>query len=80
MARPEISMGLFGRKAETATVPANENQRDGWTVQCGPACGFMVKDHDKKETAQMVMLHMKQTHKTNLTEAEALKDAKPIKF
>ena len=72
-------MGLFGRKTQTATTPATET-RDGWMVECGPLCGFMVKDHDKKETAQLVMLHMKQTHKTNLTEAEAMKDAKAIRF
>lgn len=69
-------MGLFSRKpqevATTKTAP-----RPGWTVECGPLCGFVVRDHEKQEIVQITMLHMKQTHKTTLTEAEALASVKP---
>lgn len=73
-------MGLFSRSKEGTTATTTVNTRDGWMAQCAPQCGFQVKDHDQKETAQMVMLHMKQTHKTNLTDAEAMKEVKPLKF
>lgn len=73
-------MGLFGRKKEASgdgSAMATTTGRQGWMAVCGPLCGFSVKDHEKKETAQILMLHMKQTHKTNLAEAEAFRELKP---
>ena len=70
-------MGLFGTKKEKAPTTT---QRDGWKAECGPLCGFKVQDHDKAETAQILMLHMKRSHKTNLTEAEALSGLQPTKL
>lgn len=72
-------MGFFGKKKE-GTATATVEKKDGWIVQCAPLCGFEVKDHDKNETAQMTQMHMKNTHKTNLTMAEAMQSVKPLKF
>jgi predicted small metal-binding protein len=72
-------MGFFGKKQEGATA-ATVAKKDGWIVQCAPLCGFELKDHDKNEAALMTQMHMKNTHKTNLTMAEATESVKPYKF
>lgn len=75
-------MGLFGKKkTETGTttqLTQPSKQVEGWVVECGPQCGFMVRNPNKQELATLVQTHMKNSHKTNLTEAEALADAKTV--
>ena len=79
-----VPMGLFGRKKENAggatTTTMSSPKMSGWQVECGPTCGFLVRDHNKDELAKMVQMHMKDTHKTNLTPTEALKDAKTVNW
>jgi len=40
-------------------------------IDCDPACGFMVKDHDKSEAIKMAITHMKDTHGKDVSEEEA---------
>lgn len=69
-------MGLFGRKRTETTTPVAGTSMSGWILECGPKCGFMARTTDKKDLALAVQSHMKHMHKTTVTEAEALKDAK----
>lgn len=69
-------MNLFGRKktdgAATATLGIQ-----GWKVECGPQCGFRAYDHNKEELVQILKLHMKASHKTNLKDEEAAANVQP---
>lgn len=69
-------MGLFGRKKTDSASTTTMMTMQGWIVECGPKCGFMVRNHEKKELVSMVQQHMKQTHKTTFSETDALKDAR----
>jgi predicted small metal-binding protein len=74
-------MGLFGRKKEEGTVVVTKTPRmEGWLAECGPACGFMSRNHNKDELTQMLQLHSKNTHKTNMTAAEAKAGLKPTSW
>jgi predicted small metal-binding protein len=43
-----------------------------YTGSCDPACGFMVKSHDKKEAADIIVRHAMKMHKKKVTEKEAM--------
>ncbi len=43
-----------------------------YTGTCDPACGFMVKSHDKKEAADILARHAMKMHKKKVTEKEAM--------
>lgn len=77
-------MGLFGKKKENAgasgTTTTMAPKMQGWVVECGPTCGFLVRDHNKDELGKLVQLHMKASHKTNMSEADAVKDAKHLNW
>ena len=40
------------------------------SVSCDPACGFMVRSHDEKELASIVIQHAKKAHNMKLTEKQ----------
>lgn len=62
-------MGFFGKKPDAKpALPKKEM----WVVQCGPECRFRLEDQNKAEATQIVLIHNKLSHKTNLTEAEAM--------
>ncbi len=66
-------MGIFGRKKEEGVLVAPKGPKmSGWTVECGPTCGFMARNHNKEELGQILKLHMKNSHKTNMTDAESV--------
>ncbi|HEY6192658.1 MAG TPA: hypothetical protein VI215_10095 [Bacteroidota bacterium] len=43
-----------------------------YTGNCEATCGFMVKSHDKKEAADIIMRHAMKMHKKKVTEKEAM--------
>ena len=43
-----------------------------YTGSCETTCGFMVKSHDKKEAADIIVRHAMRMHKKKVTEKEAM--------
>ncbi len=40
------------------------------SVQCDPACGFMVRSHSAREVVDVVLKHAKRAHRMNLTASD----------
>lgn len=51
-------------------MPAEVKEKELKKVECDPACGFMIKDHDEKELIEMVKKHVKKAHGKDLTDKE----------
>lgn len=49
-------------------------------VTCDPSCGFMVRSHDEKELAQIVIAHAKSAHNKELTETDVKAMMKTVKM
>jgi predicted small metal-binding protein len=49
-------------------------------VTCDPSCGFMVRSHDEKELAQIVIAHAKNAHNKDLTETDVKAIMKTVKM
>lgn len=71
-------MGLFGKKKDATTATVTVPARPGWLAECSHLCGFRVQVNDKKETANILQFHMKNSHKTNVSEADAAAGLKSI--
>ena len=68
----EVNLGWFSRKADAGMVIETKGPRmDGWKVECGPKCGFNLRDHDKAEAIEMAMLHMTNSHGKKVTKKDA---------
>jgi len=37
------------------------------SVECDPACGFMIRSHDEKEMIEIVKAHAKKAHNMTIT-------------
>ena len=63
-------MGLFSvfRRTKNETIGRATKLH---FVECGPACGFRVQSHNRSELVPMVQIHLKNAHKTSVTDAEA---------
>ena len=40
------------------------------SVECDPACGFMIRSHDETELMSMVKSHVRSAHQKNLSDQE----------
>ena len=40
------------------------------SASCDPTCGFMVRSHDEKEVAQIMIAHAKKAHSMKMTEKD----------
>ena len=47
-------------------------------IDCDPACGFMVKSHNKGETIKMAREHLKDIHGKDTSEDDASKMVKTV--
>lgn len=70
-------MGLFGRKKQETVTTTPTVQLQGWMIECGPKCGFMIRTQDKKELVGYLVNHNKVAHKNPITAAQAEGDVKP---
>jgi predicted small metal-binding protein len=46
------------------------------SVSCAPECGFMVRSHDDKEVAAIVIEHAKKAHGKEMTDQDVMDMAK----
>ena len=39
-------------------------------IECDPACGFLVRSHDRKELFSLTKTHVKNQHGKNVTDSD----------
>ena len=55
-----------------------ETTRELWKVECEPACGFLIRSHDRDELVTAATHHTKQIHNKDLPQAEIENLIKPV--
>jgi len=47
-------------------------------IDCDPQCGFMVRSHDKSETVEAAMKHVKDAHGKEVSQEDTEKMVKSV--